>query len=88
MGGMGPGGVGEPGEMGEPGERPDDMNQPGETPPEKPDGEMPGGASGEMPPEMPNGEIPGGINGAATNKTFTISGISNLFSGIAVYSGE
>ena len=72
MGGMGPGGMGEPGEM--PG---------GEQPPEKPDGEMPGGASGEMPPEMP-----GDMNGAATNKTFTISGISNLFSGVAIYSGE
>lgn len=80
------GGMGQPG--GEPGGMPGEMGQPGETPPEKPDGEMPGGASGEMPPEMPGGETPSGMNGAATNKTFTISGISNLFSGVAVYSEE
>ncbi len=68
------GGMGQPG--GEPGGMPGEMGEPGETPPEMPDGEMPGG------------ETPSGMNGAATNKTFTISGISNLFSGVAVYSEE
>ncbi|MDO4759785.1 MAG: carbohydrate-binding domain-containing protein [Candidatus Saccharibacteria bacterium] len=77
------GGMGQPG--GEPGGMPGEMGEPGETPPEMPDGEMPGGVSG-TPPEMPGGEMPGDANGAATNKTFTISGISNLFSGVAVYS--
>ena len=79
------GGMGQPG--GEPGGMPGEMGEPGETPPEIPEGEMPGGVSG-TPPEMPGGEMPGDTNGAATNKTFTISGISNLFSGVAVYSEE
>lgn len=79
------GGMGQPG--GEPGGMPGGMGEPGETPPEMPDGEMPGGVSG-TPPEMPGGEMPGDTNGAAINKTFTISGISNLFSGVAVYSEE
>lgn len=88
------GGMGQPG--GQPGEMPD-----GEAP-EMPNGEAPNGQPGEA-PEMPADDTSfsggdmnmGGMDmsgmdmgGAATNKTFVISGISNLFSGVATYSGE
>ena len=55
--------------------------------PEMPNGEAPNGERPEMPNgEMPNGEIPGMTS--AANKTFAISGISNLFSGVAAYVEE
>lgn len=62
---------------------PDGMGQPGE---------IPGGRQPSQPDETPNDgqppEKPGDTNGVATNKTFVISGISNAFSGVAMYSGE
>ena len=73
------GDVGEPpqGEGGEPPEKPDGDN--GE-PPEKPEG--------EQPPEMIDGQMPqGGMGGPMNpiNKEFTLSGISNYFTGIGEY---
>ena len=74
---------------GEQGERPELPS--GEVPnmnEERP--ELPNGEQGEMPtdgnmPSMTNGE--GGMsNATATNRDFTVNGISNLFSGVAIYS--
>ncbi len=58
-----------------PPERPDKDNGNGTTPPEKPDG-----STNENMPFMP---FDG--NTTATNKEFTIDGISNVFSGVATY---
>ena len=81
------------------GEIPDDSNRP-EMPngemsdnsnrPEIPNGEAP---SDSNRPEMPNGDVPNNFNMegmnntnmSATNKEFTISSISNIFSGIGTY---
>lgn len=87
------GGMGQPG--GQPGEQPGEMpngeapnGQPGEAPTDAPEPpadderpEMPGGT------DFSDGDM-NGMGGAATNKTFTINSISNLFSGVATYSGE
>ena len=77
--------------------KPDNNNMPNNsdmTPPEKPNGNMPN--NGDMtPPEKPNGNMPddsnissfnGNNNDNASNKDFTISGISNLYNGVAKYS--
>lgn len=69
------------------GQVPDDM-----TPPDN--GQSPfGNMQGTTPPEKPDGMTPSDNNqineqGGTENKVFTISGISNLFSGIAVYSAQ
>lgn len=71
----------------------------GTTPPEKPDGEQNGPQDGMTPPEKPEGDqgmVPsemtrpegaeGGINTVSSiSKVFSISGVSNLFSGIMSY---
>ena len=67
------------------GEIPDDSNRP-----EMPNGEM---SDNSNRPEMPNGDVPNNFNMegmnntnmSATNKEFTISSISNIFSGIGTY---
>jgi len=77
---------GEPGQMpfGNEFEMPEDMKN--KMPRQKPNGNDMG--------QMPNGnmmQIPGGMQGgmmgnaSATNKAFTVSGISNMFSGVADY---
>ena len=80
------------------GEKPENMPEPPSG--EKTDN-MPEPPSGEMPNDMqepPSGEMPNDINfpgnqnnmnnSKASNKDFVISGISNIFSGVAKYSEE
>ena len=53
------------------------------TPPENPDENM-APQGGMTPPEMPDNNMNSGNTGSINN-VFTVSGISNLFSGIMAY---
>ena len=84
---------------GQPGQEPNGQAPDGTTPPEKPDGDQnmtpPEKPDENMNPQggMTPPERPDGINGpmipyntnSSINKVFTISGVSNLFSGIMAY---
>ncbi len=77
---------GQPG--GQPGQEPNGQAPDGTTPPEKPNENM-NPQGGMTPPEKPEGNsnvsmVPGN-NSSSISKVFTISGVSNLFSGIMAY---
>ena len=62
----------------------------GGTPPEKPEGNMTPPNDGGTPPEKPERDMNPQNNeynqeALTKNKTFTLSGISNIFNGVGLY---